>query len=360
MYPFVPEYLPTSDAFELLVFLTLRAENPTARSLRRRAPDLGVDILVDFADTRRWAVQCKHYKQGSNSKLVTSIRDSLSQAVKHKDTLRWTAFHVFVSRELTARQWEQLEAMSRDFDLDTQEFQVRPPSAYVETLYRNPDIWKIAAGNPLLTPRQRNLSSPIAPPFFDDRLQHILSEAKRKGVETVFPQFLYDSGFRHFDSVIDWYSVAEKYFEAVHQQLRVMTFDQEIPTFWITDLGAAYLRMNERLLARNVKIKRLYVLDFSKASSNAPAFRSFVMFAAENEHLGADIRIIPLDVFAESSWIECQIFNVVDHDSVVIFNSECSSVNVMRESDIVQDAIDLFDELFAHKESRTPNSLLSR
>ena len=155
----------------------------------------------------------------------------------------------------------------------------------------------------------------------------------------------------------DWYEMAAVYFQSTKRALRMIAFEQEIPGFWLTKAGHRYFAINQRLLARGVDVRRIYAIDFALATQAPEIFATMVAYIQQQASAGIKCRAMDRAAFSETLRLNCALFGVQDSDNVAMFSLDGTWVTIVRERELVRDAVEIYDDLFSSKESISPSSL---
>ena len=128
-----PRLLSSSESFEILVFLVLQQENPSANLTRVLPPDWGIDILSETGKSVT-AYQCKHHSKPRLDLIKQEVRNSLARACASRDSIRWRKIIFCFSGDLSAPQHEAVRDVAREFGLKRTEFRVRSGTSFLSTL----------------------------------------------------------------------------------------------------------------------------------------------------------------------------------------------------------------------------------
>jgi len=350
-----PRYLPESTAFEILVHLVLEREHPSARIKRRLPPDWGIDVTREEDNTFH-AYQCKHHRQPKASILKRELQHSLTRAIEYRSKLHWRDYTLCTSEDLTGDQIHQCGQIARDLGLTSSEFGIRSGTQFVGTLAKNPWIWE-AVTNPEVLRNDRVSHLSLNKPFWvDSRLRNIVTRTLQSESRIRLVDALEEQGMLEV-AMNDWYELTAQYYESTKRDLRMIAFDQEIPSFWLTKSGSRYFSINKRLASKGINVRRIYAFDFALAADAPEIFKTMVFYMMQQQEAGIACRAIDRDAFSETLQINCALFGVQDNDNVALFSSDGLWVTVVRDRDFVNDAIEMYDELFASRECIRPVAL---
>lgn len=351
-----PRLLASPQSFEVLVYLVLQEEIPDAEIERLLPPDWGIDILVRKS-AEIVAYQCKHYPAPRISVVRREITDSVQAACLHRDVVGWKRIMFCFSSDLTAAQGEVVREVARGFGLKDREIGVRSGTSFLRTLSANPRIWDMATALPS-QPESLGSSGGGLYPISDSRLRQVFARARTLGRRRYLSDLLAEAGISRIGTLRDWYEIALPFFAGTRKVLRLMTFDNEIALFWLTNRGGPYLQMNVELVHRGVDVRRIFIFDFALRSHNPLAFRTFLEYCAKQEAIGLNCRILPSDVFDAQTPLECEIFCVQDMNNIMLYAPLDLSVLFVKDRDLILDASSAYDSLFHHEQAELPSSLL--
>jgi hypothetical protein len=100
------------DTWEQFTCKLLNLENDTAQIIIRKPPEQGVDL---FYQKLGYAYQCKSVENGIDNEFnVTQAKQSISSALKIKDSLNWKEYYLCTNVEITGNQTTLLREIYKD------------------------------------------------------------------------------------------------------------------------------------------------------------------------------------------------------------------------------------------------------
>jgi hypothetical protein len=230
------------------------------------------------------------------------VEASLYRACLFRASLGWERIQFCFSSNLTAAQLTAIETVASQFELTKSEWSTRCGSEFAPTLIKNPELWTAANSAAADMDRLRTIAGRTLGRPIDQRLTKLVRKIRVEGSKIYLPDAFAEVGIDRIQNLHDWYSVASYYYGVTREFLRVFSLDEEISIFWLTDMGEKYLEMNRKLIARGVKIRRLYIFDFDKITQQPFNFNIFLRYCAAQNHLGVTNKIIPRHLFEEAGY----------------------------------------------------------
>jgi hypothetical protein len=110
---------------------------------------------------------------------------------------------------------------------------------------------------------------------------------------------LHDQGILEI-AMNDWYEMAALYFASTKHALRMIAFEQEIPSFWLTKSGHRYFELNKRLLSNGVDVRRIYAIDLALTMQAPEILETMANYMMHQVAAGIACRAMDRDAFSET------------------------------------------------------------
>lgn len=355
-YPFNPEAMFTPELFEIFILLVLRDLYPGHVVSRIKSPDGGIDVLRENG-SHKYVYQCKHFPRPKLSEIRRKIGKSMIDACKTREEMKWETITLCISGDLTMRQRKEIAKIAGELGLKIDEYAIWAGIYFYPILQKKPYLWEqtclptfdIGEETPL-DPTQKII-------FHDGKLEKIIKKIDRRGDKTYFSKLLEEHGVTRINSLNDFYHIAMPFYKSTKSVLRMMSFDTEIKSFWLSDSGEEYLKMNKALIDRGVELKRIFVFDFESLQKNISILNTYLFICLNHEKLGIKCKIIDSNYFSEKINYHCKIFGTQDDENVVLYAPYDFQVSFLRDKNFVKEAIEVYDAIFASRVSHTPKRL---
>lgn len=237
------------------------------------------------------------------------------------------------------------EQVAREAGLRRREFSVRCGTQFVATLGRNPWIWDVVTSQRVVMSQGIPHTELPTSIWIDSRVRQIVAQALRRSPRRRLVDALQDQGVLEV-AMNDWYQMAAWFFQSTRSALRMIAFEEEIPSFWLTSAGSRYFGINKQLASNSVEVKRIYVINLALAATAPEIFRTMVGYISEQAAAGISCRVMDRNAFSETLRLNCSLFGVQDVNNVALFSRDGIWVTLVRERNFVNEAIDIYEQLF--------------